>query len=161
MPQSFDRSTITRWGEFREPLAATQDLELHLKLFRVLLPLEMLIPMAEVSRPVLLKENSQKLRQNRKKIVMARLRTSINGRGTTCRDLDLKQKHQANHKGTCSPALCQPVHWAPPHIPSEVWAPPTSIPCFEPPLSVIGTCFAAASCSWRLTQSDRAPTQHR
>lgn len=83
--------------------------------------------MAEVSRPVLLR-TVQKLRQNRKQVVMAHLKTSINGDGTKSSILDLKQKDQVSQKGTCSPALCQPVHWALLHVPaSEAWAPPTSV----------------------------------
>lgn len=114
--------------------------------------------MAEVSRPVLLR-TAQKLRQNRKQVVMAHLKTSINGDGTKYSILDLKQQDQVSHKGTCSPALCQPVHWALLHIPaSEVWAPPTSsCTCFLPPSSVTGTYFATASCSMEVDTERPGP----
>lgn len=100
---------------------------LHQKLFRVFLSLERLIPTAEVSRPVLLR-TVQKLRQNRKQVVMAHLKTSIHGDGTKHSILDLKQKDQVSHKGTCLPALCQSMHWALLRVPaSEVCVPPMSI----------------------------------
>lgn len=114
-------------GRVQGAISPSSRPEFHRKLFRVFLPLEMLIPMAEVSRPVLLR-TVQKLRQNRKQVVMAHLKTSINGDGAKYSILDLKQKDQLSHKGTCSPALCQPAHWALLHVPaSEVWAPPMSI----------------------------------
>lgn len=118
--------------------------------------------MAEVSRPVLLR-TVQKLRQNRKQVVMAHLKTSINGDRTKYSILDIKQKDQISHKGTCSPALCQPVHWALLHVPASEaeLLPCPSCTCFMPPSSVIGTCFATASCSMEVdTERPRPhPTQ--
>lgn len=50
---------------------------------------------------------------------MAHLKTSINGDRTKYSILDIKQKDQVSQKGTCSPALCQPVHWAVLHVPAS------------------------------------------
>lgn len=108
----------------------------------------MLIPMAEVSRPVLLR-TAQKLSQNRKQVVMAHLKTSINGDGAKYSILDLKQKDQVSHRAPArqpSASLHTGHSFTFPPLKSELHPCP-SCTRFVPPSSVIGTCFATASCS--------------
>lgn len=136
--ESYNKATdnaamLPKFRQKKNPVGRFQGaISLHLSLelprnYKFLWPLEMPTAVAEVSRPVLFKKNHLETK-NRKKIVMAHLRMSINRHEMKCRVLDLKKEGPGQPRGHL-PASPLPVRTlGPPSRPfSEDWAPPMSI----------------------------------